>query len=524
MIVVIGSGPTGVACARALLERKLPVTMIDAGLSLESHREQAVISLRSRPREGWTGEWLAPLLDGTDPGVRGLPGKRTYGSDFAYRPAGMQIVQEGVDTLASHAIGGLSNLWGANALPFLEADIADWPVGSRELEPYYRAVLAFMPLAAARDELEPLFPLHTDSPQLLRLSPQARAMLARLRKHRPELHRQGLEFGQSRLAVRTADEPGSSGCVYCGLCLYGCPHELIYTSASTVRAMQRWKGFTYLPGVLVERFEEQPDGVRILGRKIEDGSAFLFRAERAFIAAGAVHTTGLVLASTGARDREVDLLDSQYFMVPLVTPRASGHVLGQDMHALSQLALELRDQSISKHHVHLLLYTFNDLFRRALEKLPLLGTPLAKPLRSAMLDRLSVIQGYLHSDDSARIAVRVETIGEAQRIVLRARPNEDTVTTIRRVVRKLAVMARYTGSLPVAPMVQVGLPGKSYHVGGSFPMSARPTGDQTDLLGTLPGHRRVHVVDSSVFPSVPATNSTLGAMANAYRIGVEAGE
>ena len=78
--------------------------------------------------------------------------------------------------------------------------------------------------------------------------------------------------------------------------------------------------------------------------------------------------------------------------------------------------------------------------------------------------------------------------------------------------------------MPVGPMMQVGLPGKSYHIGGSFPMTRSPGPLQTDLLGTLHGHRRVHLVDASVFPSIPATNSTFGAMANACRIGAQAGE
>jgi choline dehydrogenase-like flavoprotein len=31
----------------------------------------------------------------------------------------------------------------------------------------------------------------------------------------------------------------------------------------------------------------------------------------------------------------------------------------------------------------------------------------------------------------------------------------------------------------------------------------------------------VHVIDSSVFPTIPATTITLSVMANAYRIGAE---
>jgi choline dehydrogenase-like flavoprotein len=182
MIVVVGSGPSGVSCAQALLDRGLPVTMVDAGLVLEPSREEALVRIRARPSTEWKGELVATLLEGTDPDRRGLPGKRAYGSDFAYRNADPvhPIVQEGVDTLASHALGGLSNVWGANALPFLDSDIADWPIGNRELGPYYRAVFGYMPLSAAHDDLEALFPIHANRAPPLRPSPQAAAILTLL--------------------------------------------------------------------------------------------------------------------------------------------------------------------------------------------------------------------------------------------------------------------------------------------------------------------------------------------------------
>jgi 2-polyprenyl-6-methoxyphenol hydroxylase-like FAD-dependent oxidoreductase len=39
---IIGSGPTGVAAASALLKRGLKVTMLDAGLSLEESKQLAL--------------------------------------------------------------------------------------------------------------------------------------------------------------------------------------------------------------------------------------------------------------------------------------------------------------------------------------------------------------------------------------------------------------------------------------------------------------------------------------------------
>ena len=41
----------------------------------------------------------------------------------------------------------------------------------------------------------------------------------------------------------------------------------------------------------------------------------------------------------------------------------------------------------------------------------------------------------------------------------------------------------------------------------------------TDHLGRLYGFKNIHIVDASVFPSIPSATITYSIMANAYRIG-----
>jgi choline dehydrogenase-like flavoprotein len=67
-------------------------------------------------------------------------------------------------------------------------------------------------------------------------------------------------------------------------------------------------------------------------------------------------------------------------------------------------------------------------------------------------------------------------------------------------------------------MLQVAEPGRGFHCGGSFPMSLHPHQGETDVLGRPFGWKRIHVVDASVLPSIPATTITFSAMANAHRI------
>jgi choline dehydrogenase-like flavoprotein len=131
-----------------------------------------------------------------------------------------------------------------------------------------------------------------------------------------------------------------------------------------------------------------------------------------------------------------------------------------------------------------------------------------------VLRRMLVIQGYLHSDDSPGMLLSLD--GDSLRLAGEQRP--ESATRVRRVVRRLASSARPLGMLPLPGLLQTGRPGKGNHLGGSFPMRLDPGELETDTLGRLPRWDRVHLLDASVLPSIPATTVTLTLMANAHRI------
>jgi hypothetical protein len=186
--------------------------------------------------------------------------------------------------------------------------------------------------------------------------------------------------------------------------------------------------------------------------------------------------------------------------------------------------MEISDPSVSANSVHLLLYTFNDLFLRALDTLPGPARVAVSPFRDALLDRLGVIQGYLHSDDSASLAVSVKRHGNGFAARVRGVRQPGTVQVIDALLGKLRRMRRLTGIRPLGFMRQIGAPGKSYHVGGSLPMRLSPGRMETDIYGRVADMNRVHFIDPATFPSMPAANSTLTAMANACRIGAAAAD
>src|SRR2546423_3092665 len=125
MFVVVGSGPAGVACAHALLQQGARVTMLDAGLDLESDRKASVAHLRSTSPQSWDATSLRFIREGVSVEAGGIPLKMAYGSPLSYpEPPPMPIARAGAEGQPSIARGAPSKVWGASVHPFPAADMA----------------------------------------------------------------------------------------------------------------------------------------------------------------------------------------------------------------------------------------------------------------------------------------------------------------------------------------------------------------------------------------------------------------
>ena len=522
MIYVIGSGPAGVSCAWALLKKGLAVTMLDAGKELEPERQAVVNRMRATPAAQWSQADVRAIKGNMAASASGVARKLVYGSEFPYESPDAQLQSESkqVDCCPSYARGGFSNVWGAAVLPFLQRDINDWPIGVRDLAPYYRDVLSFMDVAAGRDELEPNFPLYGPTRPPLKPSAQATALLGQLRRNKSALDARGVAFGASRVAVRSSANGNGDGCTYCGLCMYGCPSGCIYNAADTLKRLRENPRFTYIPNVVVHRLDEVNGNVDI------HTSTCKFTGSHAYLACGVLSSTRILLSSLDAYDSPVTLRDSQYFIFPLFRHRGTAGVETEKLFTLSQVFLELFDPSVSRNTVHLQVYTYNDLYPGVLRKALGFAYRWLRPLVERALGRLLVVQGYLHSTHSPTVAIRLER-SERQshgKLVLEGKSPPAARQTVAAVCRKLLSCQRYLGAVPVPQMLLLAGPGRGFHCGGTFPMRTAPGRLETDSLGRPAGWRHVHVADATIFPSIPAAPITYTVMANAHRIATAHGD
>ncbi len=527
--VVIGSGPAAIAAATALVRAGRRITILDVGSELEPARREALAELASKEKSVWSAAALRTISppEATQRGRKDLGhAKRSYGSSYAFGGSSSPlnlIWKKGKPFNHSLAKGGLSNVWGSSMLPMRAADMAGWPIPLVDLEPHYKAVAQFVPTTRSGADIDSILPTYTATSHRIPLSTQARALLEDLAYHRDNLGKHGIHFGESRLAIRAEGDSSHKPCNLCGRCLTGCPYSLIYSSAQTLDELLVSPLVTYLPGRFVERIESSGETITIHGHDTKDSTPFSIIATRAFLGAGVLPTAKIILSSLPAEKRRVNLPDSQYFIYPLLRFSAVPSVETEDKHTTAQIFLEIDDPAISPHLVHIQLYGHSAFLVKELEA-TFLRIPLRwKWFRDNFIGRLMIAQGFLHSSHSGSIDLELTSSPSGQTSLTAAcNPSFRAFQKVLHIGWKLLTHTFQIRAIPLFPGLKFPDPGASYHSGGSFPMSAQPVGSQTDTLGRFVEHPRLHIVDASVLPSIPATTVTFTVMANSHRIATAA--
>jgi choline dehydrogenase-like flavoprotein len=519
---VIGSGPAAVSAAVALTRRNLGVTMLDAGYSLDASRRELVSRLGGQSPGQWRVEDVRRLKEGVRATSKGIPLRRLYGSDYPFRecPSSFEVKAENTGLTPSFARGGLSTVWGAGLLPYRPEDLAGWPLSFADLEPYYRKVFSFVPCSACTDDLAESFPLLCNSPHQLKPSRQAEAFLADTARARDHLRRKGIVVGRSRLAVDAQGTgSGRRACEHCALCLYGCPYELIYSSEYTLRSLQGLPHFRYVAGYVVEELSENGSEVLVRGRNSETGEAREFRAGRVLLGAGVIASSAILLRSVGGFGVRIRMQDSLYFLLPVFRFKGVPDLDREKLHTLAQAFIIIQDEKLCPYRVQLSVYTFNDLMVPSLRAAGWVAGQVGDGFWQAMGARTMVCGGYLDSRLSPGIWMSVDRAASGGlKVRLEGEDSGEAKKLVQRVGLKLLMETRSFRAIPLVPFIRHSEPGRGFHTGGSFPMRLERTAYTSDVEGRPFGFERVHLVDASCFPSIPASPITLSIMANAFRI------
>jgi choline dehydrogenase-like flavoprotein len=525
-VAVVGSGPSGVAAASALIERGHAVELLDVGHTPEAASRalagevRDVVGRGERPgralyralQHGPGGAARSPLA-----GLAALLGqveptrsqKRILGSTFVWDGADEGIPVDDAAVTRSLARGGLSNAWGAACYPLRAGDFAGWPIAPEDLAPHYARAAALLGLDQSKDALERAYPVIGESAGDAPRNPGSplERLLARWRERDAELAAAGLTPGRARLAVRR------DACARCGLCFYGCAFGAIWHAGQPLGGL----ALRYRPGCFVQGFREEAGAVRVHGHA--HGAALDERYDALVLAAGVLSSLRIAADSLGLHGRPVPLLDNDLYLLPVLAPGARPAWGFRSRFTLGEAVLAVEAGVVSARPLHLQLYSFHEFFLAELGDLLRALPGALQDLAWSLLNTLALAFVYLPGADSrfATATVCPAPAGPG-RVRVAARPNPESRAILARLLAHLRRLRGPLGFWPVPGLVKSTPFGFHGHCAGTLPMRASPGPLECDAAGRLSGTARVFVADPAAFPTLPAQNLTFTAMANAMRI------
>ena len=475
-IAVIGSGPSGWATCKKLLQLGHEPTIIDSALQ-ESD----------------------PYIKIDSHGKQKLDRKLFFESDLPYRifPTGPKLFIDGVKVTPSFSEGGLSLVWGSTMLPYSKIDLMDWPIDISRLNDKYQEIAKWVPITGNSDRLSAIY---GDFFSRRSVIPSQRVLRILELIHRSD---DDFVLGTSRLAVETGKND-VNGCYYCGSCLNGCPGSFIWSTLNEKLNVPHLK-------LRVLSLCETQNKVSISGLTIDNQLVKNLDFDKVFLASGPVESFR-ILATSKMVPVEAILQDSAMFYTPIYAPKKLRNIK-KNSFSLSQIFIHLKFNKSTNVSMYQL-YDFSENLVERTHSLNRFTRVIPKRVYRLVLKQMLISIGYLHSKDSPSIDMKLKTDGDVEiKLSKNGRDLNFRNDLIKKSNLELTKKFRKIGMLPIRFLNKKASPGEGVHYGAWLQM-----GKKSDLLGRPNECTNIHVVDSSILPSIPPGPITYTLMANAIRI------
>jgi choline dehydrogenase-like flavoprotein len=528
-VIVVGSGASGVHFARTLLEKGRRVLMLDVGRprpepvnpaddlnGLKSNLEDPVAYFLGRKYE-------ALITPGHESEYYGFPAHKQY--IFRETPE-FRYGSSGFSPLVSFAAGGLAEAWTGGSYPFNDEELAAFPFGYKDIEPFYSEVARRIGITGAEDDLARFFPMHGGLIEPLALDEHSEVLAASYRKHSAWANgKLGCYLGRARVATLSHDRDGRMACSYCGRCLWGCPSGALYTPLATLGDCLKDPNFEYVDSVHVSHLRVSGSGrvTSVIAHSTADGAAHEFEAASVALAAGTLCSSKIFLDTMYRETARVPelrgLMDNRQILMPFVNLKLIGRRFEPRTYQYHQLAIGLAGGNAME-YVHGLVTTLKTaMIHPVVQSLPFdLATSVCvfRNLHAA-LGLVNVNFSDFRREENL-LTLEPEPGSARTRLAIRYSPEAGEPARVRKAQKTLQRFLRKLGCIAPSAMAHVRPMGASVHYAGTVPMTAEAAPLTADPLCRSRDIENLYFVDGTTFPALPSKNLTLTLMANATRV------
>jgi choline dehydrogenase-like flavoprotein len=525
-LLVVGSGASAVHFALTALRRGHAVTIVDVGyprgpvVAPAATFDQLKDDLDD-PVEYFLGATVDKVVFPSLVAKHyGFPPSKDYVFEH---PAPFAVRTTGFEPTISFARGGLAEAWTGGCYELADFDLAGWPIGLADLQPFYGEVARRIGVAGADDDLARFAPFTAPYMEPLALDAHSARLLdayARKRGHLNE--RLGFYLGRSRVATLTRDHGDRRGCSGLGRCLWGCPRESLYAPSYSLRECAAFPGFRYVPGHYVRHFVYDARGrvSQVVASDLATGRESTFPADVVVLAAGTLGTSRLYLESVrraeGRAPALPGLMDNTHVVIPFVNLAHLGQPVQTASYQFHHLALGIAGPggtqaghgqitSLRAASVHPIIQGLPLGFRA--------GVRVLRRIRSAL--GVANVWGPGTRREDHRVTLREDA---GRPLVVECAPDDEALAHITRLAGTVRAALGELGCVAPGGMSRILPLGSSVHYAGTLPMTVEDQPHTCTPDGRVRGFTNLIVADGASFPSLPAKNLTFTLMANACRL------
>jgi choline dehydrogenase-like flavoprotein len=529
-ILVIGSGPSGSHAAQEAVSSGCKVALLDIGYTDTSLERRIPYKSFSEIRRTDTSQHLYFL--GDDPATV-LRNQDRAGPHLT--PARQHMIRnmdslfpiqsETFLPLQSSGLGGLGISWGANCFAFEDFELEKIGIPAAAIKPYYASAALEAGISGRTDDcLAPLIanlnPAAIQPP--LPVDSNAESILRRYRRKQQRYIERGFYLGQSLLATLSRPSGERRANPLFDMDFWADFGRSVYRPHYTVEKLQAAANFTYLSGRLATRLFEENGAVTVHCRPVDSPGVEAFTARKVLLAAGALNSGRLALASFGDYSTRLPILCNRNHWVAAVNLAMAGRPARDQRHSLSQLTVLMRAEFDGPDYVLAQVYSYRSLlWFRLLKSIPL-------PPRLALLFLRLTATAFtcvnIHFPDHPSPDRWIQLAPGPEGDILRAHC-QFTAAEDAWLRRNEFRLLRFLAGLRCLPLgITRPAHGASLHYAGTLPYAEDSRPFTTEPSGKLRGTSHVYVADGSNWRFLPAKGLTLTLMANARRVAARAVE
>jgi hypothetical protein len=502
-VAVIGTGLSAYGSIKALLDIGIKPVVFDIGDIAESSVIKFKNKLRKKNPTKWSKEDISKMENFNNINKNKVVRKLFFGSSFLYK----NLNNSKNSPTFTSALGGYSNVWSGSALIPAESDLINWPKESVPTYEDYLNVCKNIPYSGYDDNLKRFF----NHPSEINFKIEYPENVIKLKKKLDLINNNNFVSGYARYFINAApqnNKNNQNSCRYCGFCMTGCAYDSIFNSGTIIDKLYLEKKIFLKKRYTLKKFLKNKKKITLIFDN--DSKVKIFHFDKVFVGAGSLNTTKIIVNSLDLYEDNIKFKYATYIVAPMLY--YNNNFNWPKKNTLSPIFLELKNKKI-RNWIHCQINEPNEIILSFLKFFKFKN--FFRYCYKFFLSKILTIQIQLHSRYGGVYNIKFFR-NNSLSVENKIKNNKSNINYILNDLKQRLLLVNV---YLIKYLAKYGNQLENYYIGCSFPMSKSNNNTfTTDACGRLKNFNNLHLVDATIFPSIPSTTLGLLLMANAYRI------